>query len=90
MFAALIGIDRLRERDIRRIIARDDRFRRLVGNHSFQRTLFVIGASFPAVIETFTPDLLETPFGIDAGAAAFARIGVFAGKCPQSHGYSAR
>src|SRR5208282_6109976 len=88
VLAAAIGIDRLRERNVRRIVARDNAFRVFDGDVRLERLLaaFVM----PAVVECFACGMLKAAFGIDAGAAAFARRGTFVIECFKQHSTTLR
>jgi hypothetical protein len=91
MLASLVGIDRLREADVGRVVVTDDAFRALHRDLRFQRRRIpFIGRRVPAVVEWIALRRLEAPFGIDAGAAAFAWVGVLAGEGLEGHGVRIR
>jgi hypothetical protein len=59
VLAAAIGVDRLAEADIRRIIAGNDRARPLFGNLRLERALFFLLGG-PAVVERLAQGSFET------------------------------
>src|SRR5216684_8722397 len=60
MLAAAIGIDRLLEADVGRVVARDDRARALLGDCGLERSLVLLPGG-PAVVERLAQRAFETP-----------------------------
>src|SRR5512134_1682802 len=85
MLAALIGIDRLRERNVGRVVAGNDALRVFLGDVRLQWRQFLIARALPAIVERFARDIFKSTLGIDAGAASLARVGVLSGKRLQRH-----
>ncbi len=78
VLAALVGIDRLRERDVRRIVAADDRARGLDPHDGLQRRRggFVIGRrtrDFPAILDRLPLLAAEAIRRVERRAPAFHR-----------------
>src|SRR5487761_2155997 len=72
MLAALVGIDRLDERNIGRIVAADDGAR-LGKRHFGARTALFPILAFPAVVESLALLALEAALPIVRGAASLDR-----------------
>jgi len=84
MKASRVRIDRLRERNIRRVVAGNDARDALGGHDGLERLLFVL-RRVPAIIERFALLVLEATLGIDARAAALAGVGVLAAGGLEGH-----
>src|SRR5579863_937574 len=69
MLAAAIGVDRLAEVDIRRIVAADDRTRAFLG-HARVGPRFELGFLFPAIVLARAGARFEAPFRIRRRTAA--------------------
>src|SRR5688572_18321653 len=86
MLASLIRINGLRETDVRRVVVADDALRTFDSDlRPERRWLGLVRRRVPAVVERFALEVLEPAFGIDAGTAALARVGVLAGQSLQWH-----
>src|SRR5262249_20152518 len=77
---------RLREPHVGRVVVRDDALHALDGDVRLERRQFFFGR-VPTVVERFTRLVLEAALGVDARAAALARIGMLAGGGFQGHGW---
>src|SRR5712692_10828358 len=71
MLATAVGVDRLGEGNVRRFVARNDASGPLHGNDGPGTTWLLLQRHIPAVVESFARIVLEAPFGVEGGAAAF-------------------
>ncbi len=85
VFATAIGVDRLSERDVRRVIAGNDTLGPLRGDDGPGTARFLLRRRVPAVFESLARILLETPFGIEGGAAALVGLAMITGYGLHSH-----
>jgi hypothetical protein len=75
MLATAIGIDRALKRDIRTVVAGDDRFRRVLEDLRLEGV--ELSEAFPAIVKCLVIVLFETPGGVRSRAAAPASLNVY-------------
>jgi hypothetical protein len=76
VLASLIRIDRLREGDVGRIVARDDRARALQGDRRLQRRQRIVAFTVlrrPAIVDGFARIASKAIAGIERRAASLDR-----------------
>jgi hypothetical protein len=72
VLAASVGVDRLAERDVGGVVARDDGARVVDADLGRERRQFLVDRA-PAVVHALASGGLETAAGVDGRATALAR-----------------
>jgi len=75
VLAPAIGVDRAIERDVRAIVAGDDRSRRVVENRRLKRV--EVAQTLPTVVEGLAPLFFEPPRMVGASAAAAPAVVIY-------------
>ena len=73
MLAAAVGVDRAVERNVRRLVAGDDRARALERHFGLQRLADLV--ALPAIVNVSRAQRFEASAGIGGGAAAATQFG---------------